>query len=41
MIPPKENAEFVAAMEDVLEVYQRPTIPSVRWFDWTSRASNW
>lgn len=24
MIPPKENAEFVAAMEDVLEVYQRP-----------------
>jgi len=24
VIPPKENAEFVAAMEDVLEVYQRP-----------------
>ena len=24
MIPPKQNAEFVAAMEDVLEVYQRP-----------------
>lgn len=24
MIPPKENAEFVAAMEDVLEVYRRP-----------------
>lgn len=23
MIPPKENAEFVAAMEDVLEVYRR------------------
>ena len=23
-IPPKANAEFVAAMEDVLEVYQRP-----------------
>lgn len=27
MIPPKENAEFVAAMEDVLEVYQRPLDP--------------
>lgn len=24
MIPPKQNAEFVAAMEDVLEVYRRP-----------------
>lgn len=24
MIPPKENAAFVAAMEDVLEVYHRP-----------------
>lgn len=24
MIPPKENAAFVAAMEDVLELYQRP-----------------
>lgn len=24
MIPPKQNADFVAAMEDVLEVYQRP-----------------
>ena len=24
MIPPKKNAEFVAAMEDVLEVYRRP-----------------
>ena len=24
MIPPKANAEFVARMEDVLEVYQRP-----------------
>lgn len=27
MIPPKENADFVAAMEDVLEVYQRPYDP--------------
>lgn len=27
MIPPKQNAEFVAAMEDVLEVYQRPRDP--------------
>lgn len=24
MIPPEKNAEFVAAMEDVLEVYERP-----------------
>ena len=23
-IPPKQNAEFVARMEDVLEVYSRP-----------------
>lgn len=27
MIPPEKNAEFVAAMEDVLEVYQRPYDP--------------
>lgn len=27
MIPPKENADFVAAMEDVLEVYHRPYDP--------------
>lgn len=27
MIPPEQNAEFVAAMEDVLEVYQRPYDP--------------
>jgi transposase len=26
-IPPKQNAEFVYRMEDVLEVYQRPTDP--------------
>ena len=24
MIPPKQNAAFVAAMEDILDVYQRP-----------------
>ena len=24
VIPPKENADFVCAMEDILEVYQRP-----------------
>lgn len=24
VIPPKQNADFIAAMEDVLEVYQRP-----------------
>jgi hypothetical protein len=27
VIPPKANAEFVCAMEDVLEVYQRPYDP--------------
>ena len=27
VIPPKQNAEFVAVMEDVLEVYQRPYDP--------------
>ncbi|MEM9410246.1 MAG: IS630 family transposase [Planctomycetota bacterium] len=27
VIPPEKNAEFVAAMEDVLEVYQRPYDP--------------
>lgn len=27
MIPPEANADFVAAMEDVLEVYQRPYDP--------------
>lgn len=27
MIPPRQNAAFVAAMEDVLEVYQRPRDP--------------
>ena len=27
MIPPEQNAEFVAAMEDVLEVYHRPRNP--------------
>ena len=27
MIPPDHNAEFVAAMEDVLEVYHRPHDP--------------
>ena len=28
MIPPEANASFVAAMEDVLEVYQRPHDPA-------------
>jgi hypothetical protein len=27
VIPPEQNAEFVAAMEDILEVYQRPRDP--------------
>lgn len=29
MIPPEANAEFVAAMEEVLEVYERPYNPDV------------
>jgi hypothetical protein len=28
VIPPQQNAEFVACMEDVLEVYQRPYHPA-------------
>ena len=28
-IPPKQNAEFVCAMENVLDVYQRPYTPAV------------
>ena len=28
MIPPKANATFVAAMEDVLDVYKRPHDPA-------------
>lgn len=28
MIPPEQNADFVCAMEDVLEVYQRPYDPA-------------
>ena len=28
MLPPKANAGFVAAMEDVLEVYARPYDPA-------------
>jgi hypothetical protein len=26
-IPPKENAEYVYRMEDILDVYQRPADP--------------
>src|SRR5215468_7343956 len=40
VIPPKANSAFVAAMEDVLEVYHRRTIPTIRWFVLTSRPSN-
>jgi hypothetical protein len=28
VIPPKQNAEFVANMEDVLEIYKRPYDPA-------------
>jgi DDE superfamily endonuclease len=39
VIPPDQNAEFVAAMEDVLEVYHRPYDPKrpVVCFDETSK----
>jgi hypothetical protein len=40
VIPPEQNAEFVARMEDVLEVYQRPMTRSVRWCVWTSSRPN-
>jgi hypothetical protein len=29
VIPPKQNAEFVANMEDVLEIYKRPYNPAI------------
>lgn len=29
MIPPEQDAEFVAAMEDVLQIYQRPYDPQI------------
>ena len=28
MIPPEQDGDFVAAMEDVLDVYERPYDPS-------------
>ena len=41
MIPPEANAGFVAAMEDVLETYQRPRDPDrpLACLDETSKAS--
>lgn len=30
VIPPEANAEFVAHMEDVLDVYSRPYDPKIR-----------
>ena len=40
MIPPDANAAFVAAMEDVLEVYTRPLIQISPWSVWTRPQSN-
>lgn len=39
MIPPEKNAKFFATMEDVLEVYQRPSNPKrpVVFLDETSK----
>ena len=36
VIPPEADAEFVASMEEVLEVYARPTIHGIRCYAWTS-----
>ena len=43
MIPPDANADFVAAMEDVLEVYKRPHDPQfpVVCLDEASEATDW
>ena len=40
VIPPKANSAFVAAMEDVLEVYTDRTILNGRWFALTRAQSN-
>ena len=41
MIPPDANAAFVAAMEDVLETYQKPRDPSGPWFVSMKRRNSW
>ena len=41
VIAPDANAAFVAAMEDVLEVYQQAaTIRPARWFAWMKRQNS-
>ena len=41
VIPPQANAEFVCAMEDVLEVYTRPYDPARPVVCLDSSASSW
>ena len=33
-IPPKEDAEFIACMEDILDIYEMPYDPNVRLYAW-------
>ncbi len=40
MIPPEQNAEFVACMEDVLGRYHQPRDPGGRWFVWMNSRSS-
>ena len=40
VIPPAANATFVAGMEDVLEVYQRPHDPAVPSSAWTKQRNS-
>jgi len=40
-IPPEHNAEFVCAMENVLEVYKRPHDRCIAWCAWMKSPSNW
>ena len=41
MIPPKQNAAFVAAMEDILDVYQRPYDAKRPLSIWTNTRFSW
>ena len=40
VIPPEQDAEFVACMEDVLDVYTRPMTPFGRWCAWMKPPNN-
>jgi len=40
VIPPEQNAEFVAQMEDILDLYQRPYVPRDHSFVWMNSRCN-